>query len=260
MIESTLKKTGWILWLWTILLLSWCTTESSLPNFSHTNIVNCDNEKEGDKWICAENVIQKISNDWIKKCIEFNIWENADLTSKMNNDNIQKNDLEIIDWLIKECRYYHDSEVVKTKNTSNVPVFEILAWSYLTNSWYRGLNDYNTHTPTNVDKYYEPSKEKNNNWTIVWKTTTTKNWTDISKAWWSNAWIDWVENQYKKSTWNIKSMKNASNTMSNYKIGNTWKTWSTITSKSSSYKGSWSSSSKSSSFKSSSSSSRSSLW
>lgn len=234
----------WILiwWIFNIFFWYW-----KIPDLKKVTVTECVKELTDDKAKCVEDTIKSIQDNWVKKCVEWNIDQKSWLALDIKNSIIKDSEINDIDWLVKECMYYKTTQLA-WQNSNNYPIFfnflSSLAWSfvgnYIADSLFRRSNNYNLYNPTNGFWGYNYSPTNN----------TQRN-NNLSN----------IENQYKSNSWNIKQMRESSSANSNYKLWDSWNNWSKNVLRNSSKSSSWSTKwSSSSSFWWSSSSKWSSLW
>lgn len=253
------KKRNYIWWLvcWAIVIWTFVDVDGGgYTTYYKPNVLECKGTDYPS--LCVEDTLLHLKDDWVKSCVETNIDSKPQLAEYLKNGKLAAQEVDDIDALVKECSFYKSQNSVSDSH----PVFNSFvaaaAWSfvgnYLADAFFSNLKDYSyvqKKTPLN----------NSNNSINNYGTTSSDNYKWSSSSTYKSSssksdWLQQVENQYKSSTWNIKEMKSASASTSNYKLWDTGKTWSSTSSRSSSSK-SWSSSSSS---KSSSSSSKSSGW
>lgn len=254
-----------------ILILSSCTDSSTAyvdyngAGKTVANLTECSNDIKNSS-MCVEDYISGIKDPWLKNCVVSNISEKKSLSDKMNSGALDANEIKDINALIKECMYYQDTH--KDTTSQGYPVFSSFVSSvaggfvgnYLANSLLsNNINSYRDTTPDSRQAQYSKSGSGSGyrgSSVFVGGSTNTSNGKPATVST-SNGnggkTLDTVDTQYKQSTWNIKSMKQSADLTQStgYKLGNTGKNWSNV---SSSFKASASKSSSSSSWGSSSSS------
>jgi len=198
-------------------------------------VTQCITKDSSEFTRCTENSIKSISDEWVRNCVIGNISEKDDLSRKMVNSTITKEDMKDIDSVIKECMYYQDMQGSNIKNNDGYPIFSSfissIAGSFVGNYiaqkvLFDGINDYSKTS-------YEDRKKKYSTGNYG-KVSNNDNNTDGYKSVGSRSGgkdtIDTVDKQYKESTWNIKQMKDTAtlSKTNGYKLGDTGKNWSNV--------------------------------
>lgn len=240
-IKRALRRNDWfiqirpliltaILAVTSVLLVSCWETSTYTSN--KTLVSQCKTELAENKWICAEQAISKISDYYVRGCIEWNIDEKKTLASNMSNNTVSDAELTDIDNVAKECLYY--KETTKA-NWTSYPIFPnfvssmagSFAWNYMADSLFN-------------------NRMKSSNWYYVWGWTSSVWTTSVGN--WAGKTTSTIQSQYKTNSWNVKSFKSASAVKSNWSIWTTGSKWGSSSMRTSSSPSSWGSTKSSSSF------------
>lgn len=240
-------------------LLIWCSDGSGIDSRDNSVMGNSKSAVECLKSIdsegqalCIDSFLASISDPWIRRCAVGNIDEKKTLATSLNNWTATGPELRDVDTLIKECAAYDKTQ--KPASSSGTPVFSSFLssaagsfiWSAVADMLFgNGIAPYGRYeTASNNGSGSSNSAGYRVPWSLrsgdgVGASNTTA-WKVGGKT------TSEIEAQYKKSTWDIKSMKSASEATTNYKLGDTGTRWSSTENRSSSSNGwstKWSSSS-----------------
>jgi len=199
-------------------------TAKRVVNNNVQSALECSKEKTSmAKAACAEDVLKNVKDKWVRECAIWNIDEKAVLWKSLSEWTINDAWLKDIDWIIKECAYYKKkNEEYVSQHSNSHPIFSSFIGAAMGNFAWNYMYD---HMFNNQKKDEQVVSSGITSWTTsswyVWKSKDTN-----VKSWNSTTNIEKIDTQHKKDNWNIKEMKSNSAKKTNYKLGNSGKTWS----------------------------------